>query len=263
VPVKKGVYSFCWVVGHAEKMQWWNKRQKRAVEVDVITIALASWFGEAPPTAEDLSKPNVLAPKHPGSIYKIVVTKTPLLPPKAYTPIGRVKTVGKHTANGYHGWPLMLIQAKAEWAFRADAKGFVDRMEATERARLANNAANDKKRAAVDAKKKALIKTRTVADWARAKDLLAELDGMMSKKRAAELIVIVRKHARILAEASDRKAKLAVLAALTVDINRWDARVGPGVIETAEREVLSLMIDQLGHAAGLRGQNFAEDLRDW
>lgn len=44
-------------------------------------------------------------------------------------------------------------------------------------------------------------------------------------------------------------------------MNRWNERVQ--VIDTAEREALIDALDDLGHAAGLKGRDLCADVRDW
>ena len=265
VPIGGCAYSFCWVVGFAEKGVMWHSRRKESVSVDYYYLAGASWFGTEPPTARDLARPTVLKPTYPRHVHSVVVAKEATQPPKKFRPLGKVgrAAIGKlPKAVHYGGWFAVENSAREQWKHDRDPAAFARLRAAKEERRLARNTAEAKK----VAKARAHDETRTVAQWSRSKALLAELPAMMSKRHAEELTTLVRKCARALAALgpdAKRAAKLASLEALVVDINSWNERVGLGVIETAERELLCETIDRLGRAAGLRGDGFAEALRDW
>ncbi len=265
IPVARGVWSFCWVVGFAEKGQMWHRRRKESIEVDYYYLAGASWFGAEPPTARDLERPTVLKPTYAGHLDAMVVAKAATQPPKKFPAIGKVgrASPGKLPKNVHYGaWYAVENNAREQWKFDRDRGAYTRLRAEKETRRLAQNAASDRK----VAKARVRDETRTIGQWARSKALLAELPGMMSKRRADELTALVRGAVRALAALAPdakRAAKLAQLEALVVEINAWHARVGPGVIETAERELLCATIDRLGRAAGISGSGFAEKSRDW
>ena len=264
IPLGKGAFTFCWVAGHAQRASRISKG--KVFESDVVILACARWIGRAPPTAADLEAPEVLEVTFDGRPRPLVMM-CEAAPPKKLRAVGKVvRPEIRAEPDGYGGWWWMEHGARAQRAWNADPTAEAARRDAKERARLARNATTAAVARKVQAQKEARLAWRSIAAWARAPDLLAELRGAMPKRRVDELTAIVRGAARALARLpaqAPRRAKVAVIEQAVHAINEWNARVGPGVIETAERELLCEAIDRIGRAAGLRGHGFAEASRDW
>lgn len=258
VPLGKGHFSFCWVVPLP-------KSAYTEFDVDgTFTLASATWVGTEPPTPAELARPKVLVNTCPGAWKGPCVTMESRPVPNKFRPLGKVArpSVGRLKPRHYGGWYQVEHAARAQWEWDTDSKAVLTR-QAKERGSL-------EKRWAADAEKTSRVEARstarTLTQWARGKASLDELVGTMPKRRAAEVTALIREAAGSLLKLdakATRKAKLVILDSLVLQINEWHRRVGAGVIETAERELLVAAIDKLGRVAGLRGGNFAESLRDW
>jgi 2-methylcitrate dehydratase PrpD len=122
----------------------------------------------------------------------------------------------------------------------------------------AHNAAED----AADASRIERRRRATLSELSKI-DLLPEWDGLVAarhRKAAAKLLLECVAALRKL-DNPTRTTKLAVIEKTVDRINAWNERAN--VIETPEREGLCAAIDDIGRAAGLRGNDLAAPYRDW
>jgi hypothetical protein len=90
-----------------------------------------------------------------------------------------------------------------------------------------------------------------------------EWDGLTSKRDRESVEKILRSAASSLAKRASAKpaAKRKALEATFEALNAWNDR--RSVIETPEREALIDALDDIAHAAGLRGRDIGKEWRDW
>ena len=104
VPLGEGRFSFCWVVGFAEKQQ--SIERGVAQEIDVITLASAKWVGTEPPTAADLARPELLVKTywksqgHPQLDGPLVTMESRPVP-KKFRPLGKVGRAAGLRGHGF------------------------------------------------------------------------------------------------------------------------------------------------------------------
>lgn len=279
VPLAKGVSTFCWVVRHYQTRSIYGGKKLGDYDMDEIVIACAQWTGKGHPTAHDLAAPEVRDAYDVFSPTLTLIGKLALVsadpPPKAWAKLGKVGRAeisvallpgGKTTfpdgrveqMPSFAGFEGLGHHAQRAWKLMADPA----KQLALEAAESAKDAAAD---AAEDAELTAQLEQRRTASLASlAKlELLPEWEGLTSARHRSavtKLLVACIGELRAMPKAK-RPAKLAVIAATVERINAWNDR--NEVIDTAEREALCTAIDDIGHAAGLRGHDLAGPYRDW
>lgn len=251
-PLGRGLYSFCWVVGHAERLNGG----------DFLTFAFASWVGRRPPTPAEIDAREVLVLHQGPDTGKPHVRKLSEPPPKRWKQLGAVTdpSRGVPPPISYGGFDTFGWYALRDWQWRndraqmaADDAAEADQDEAEERL--------EEKRA------KALRderRTATLAQLARSKTILFEWEGLRGKRDRDAVETILRGLARALAKvapAAKPAVKRRLLEGAFEAINTWNAR--RNVIDTPEREALVDALDDIAHAAGLRGRDIGKAWRDW
>jgi hypothetical protein len=279
VPLAKGANTFCWVVRLHDKRKVYGGRKLGNYVLHSFVIACSAWTGSGAPTAADLASREVRVAyddfattlKPIGSLA--LVASSP--PPKRWRKLGTLQrpqidvemlVAGTSTAPdgtttpvpSQAGFTGLQDSAARAWALGKNAK----RVLAAE---AAADAAVDSHNAAEDAKDAIPIERRRTATLAQLLklDLLPEWKGLVPaahRKKAAALLVEGVAELGML-KRPGRAAKLAVIETLVGKLNAWNDRVG--IIETPEREALCTAIDDIGHAAGLRGKDLAGPYRDW
>jgi hypothetical protein len=267
VPLGDGMYTFCWVVRVFDRREVYGDRLTGPWG---IVIAAARWTGRGRPTQAELDAREVcMAPPPLVVVAQVAPSKrwpklgkvtnphldAPLLPGGLCTlPDGTQWR--EPTFEGFEG-----LQRRAERAWRLARDGVKATLarEAEEDAAIeAENAAEEN----ADAERRQERRHATLAQLAKL-DLLPEWKGLVparARTRVQELLVECVTKLRALRK-PDRATKLAVIQATVEKINAWNDRAS--VIETPEREALCNAIDDIGHAAGLRGRDLAGHFRDW
>lgn len=251
-PLGHGLCSFCWVVGHAEVVNGG----------DYLTFAMASWVGKQPPTPADLDARTVLVLSQPGEEGKPHVRKLSDAMPRGWKRLGTIAdpTRGVPAPISYSAPASFAWIALRDWQWRHD-RGQRAKDDAAERA------ADDAENQAETARTKALATKRkqaSLGSLARSPDLLFEWDGLVRKPDRVAVQKLLQALARALAKlpaTAKPAAKRALLQAAVEAINAWNDR--RNVIDTAEREALIDALDDIAHAAGLRGKDLGQAWRDW
>lgn len=252
-PLGKGLLSFCWVAGHAEHLNGG----------DFITYAFAAWVGKKAPLPEDLAKREVLVIQQPGADHgQPYVRKLSQAPPKSWKALGTISDPTRHVPEpvGYGNFDSLAWTPLREWQWK-NARGQMAADDAAEREEL------EKESNADDARLAKLRRARasaTLAELARSKTILFEWEGLQRKPDRSAVEAILRDAARALAKLprnATPAAKRKVLQSTFDAMNAWNER--RSVIDTPEREALIDAIDDIAHAAGLKGRDIGKKWRDW
>lgn len=239
--VQKGVFGFCWVVGHAGKGDA-IVRGRGVVPFDRIAIACAKWFGKKLPTAEDLAAPEVMVTtfwhdRYPANVRPLIeVAVKP--PPRSWKPIGKVTRAVSLDNLSHGGWEAIARWSRSQYEFEQNAAKF-HKAWLEEDARI--NREND--------------------EDDEPKELLDDLVGLMHKRRVDTLRGHLKDLEKKLKKLSTRKEKLAAIEATVEKINAWNDKAS--AIDTPEREILIDAIDTIARGAGVRGKDLAGPYRDW
>ncbi|MBL0215799.1 MAG: hypothetical protein IPQ07_18205 [Myxococcales bacterium] len=249
VPLGHGLFSFCWVAGHAEVLNGG----------DFITYAMATWVGKKPPLESDLDAREVLMLSQPGEEGKPHVRKMSEAPPRSWKRLGTISSPARGVPKpiSYSACESFAWVALREWQWRNDRKqrDVDDAAEAREIAR--DQEANDTRARMLREKRR----TSSLASLGRSKDILFEWDGLVRTSDRTAVETILRETARVLAKATKPAEKKKVLEAGFERVNAWNDR--RNVIETPEREALIDAFDDVAHAAGLRVRDIGKNWRDW
>ncbi len=252
-PLGRGLFSFCWVVGHAELLNGG----------DFIAYAFASWVGRAPPTPSDIDAREVLVFRQPGPDEgKPHVRKLSEAPPRSWKRLGNVSspTRGVPQPVSYGGFDSLAWHALREWQWRNDrAQMAAD--DAAEARQLEDENDQEEKRAA---RLRSARQSATLPQLVRSKTILFGWEGLCRKRDREAVEKILRDAARSLAKLAPTAkpaTKRKVLEEAFEAINAWNDR--RNVIDTPEREALIDALDDIAHAAGLRGRDIGRNWRDW
>lgn len=249
VPLGHGLFSFCWVAGHAEVSNGG----------DFITYAMATWVGTKPPTEADLDAREVLVLSEPGEQGNAHVRKMCEAPPRSWKRLGTITDPARGVPPpiSYHACDSFAWVGLRDWQWRNDRK----QRDADDDAEARQNSRDEE---AADARATMLREKRRKASLAtlgRSKDILFEWDGLVRKSDRNAVETILRETARALAKAMKPAEKKKVLEAAFEKVNAWNDR--RNVIDTPEREALIAAFDDVAHAAGLRGRDIGKNWRDW
>jgi hypothetical protein len=238
----KGVFTFCWVVGHAGRGDA-IVRGKGVMPFDRIALACAKWFGKKPPTADDLAAPEVLVTtfwesRTPQNVRPLIQAAVKP-PPKSFKPIGKVGRAKVSLEKLSHGgWEAIARWSRDQWKYEQNAAKYLADWKAEDERIARENEEDDEP-----------------------KELLDDLVGLIHKRRVDTLRGYLRELEKKLKKLETRKEKLAAIEATVEKINAWNDKAS--VIETPEREILIDAIDTIAHAAGMRGKDIAGPYRDW
>lgn len=251
-PLGRGLFSFCWVVGHAERLNGG----------DFLTFAFASWVGRKPPTPADIEAREVLVMQQGPDTGKPHVRKLSEPPPKSWKRLGRVADPSRNVPPpiSYGGFDTFGWSALREWQSRNDRTQMAAD-DAAEAEQIEDEERLEAERARALREKR---RSATLAQLARSKTILFEWEGLRGKRDRDAVETILRGVARALAKlapAAKPAAKRQVLEAAFEAINTWNDR--RNVIDTPEREALIDALDDIAHAAGLRGRDIGKVWRDW
>ncbi len=250
VPLGHGLFSFCWVAGHAEVLNGG----------DFITYAMATWVGKKPPEESDLETREILLLSQPGEDEgKPHVRKMSEAPLRSWKRLGTISDParGVPAPISYTACESFAWVALRDWQWKHDRKqrDVDDAAEADQSAR--EQEANDTRAGKLREQRR----NASLASLARSKDILFEWDGLVQKSDRTAVETILRETARVLAKTARPAEKKKVLEAAFEKVNAWNGR--RNVIETPEREALIDAFDDVAHAAGLRGRDIGENWRDW
>lgn len=250
-PLGHGLYSFCWIAGHAEVRNGG----------DFITYAMASWVSKQPPTQAEIDGRTVLVLTEGGQAYPYVC-KMSESPPRSWKRLGVIADParGVPAPAGYNSCSSFAWVALREWQWLHDRGQRAKDDAAEAKAMAADEEAETGKTRALAAKRK----QGSLASLARSPDLLFEWDGLVRKPDRLAVQKLIQAGARALAKlpaTAKPAAKRAVLQATFEAINAWNDR--RNVIDTPEREALIDALDDIAHAAGLRGKDLGKAWRDW
>jgi hypothetical protein len=259
VPIWKQLYTFCWVVGlHAVRDAY---QKGGSYKLTDIRIACSTWTGskDALPTQAELDSLAVRDHFENGKLVGPLVMIGSEPPPKRWKRVGTVKKPRISTKPLSHGG-FTSLQRNVEhgWRFAREP----DKLAADN---AADDAKIDAENAAEDAELDARIAKRkgaTLAALGRI-ELLPDWEGLATARRRATVDKLLRElvaNLRELPGTAKRAHKLAAIEATVEKINNWS---GCSEIDTPEREALATAIDDIGHAAGLRGHDLAGPYRDW
>lgn len=245
-PVAKGAFAFCWVSAMRGKDH--GKTPRGWADFGRFEVVLADWFGAEPPTKAELAARRVLTLDGEQQVF-IDCER----PPRGFVPAGRVSSPAagvKHRENhrGFDG-----VRAVATEHF--DPRAWAKKLRAEEAAERRAEAESSR---AIAAARKAR-KRATLAAMAKL-ELLPEWEGLTEPRHHRRANELLQRLASALHRAKP-DARRAAFDAGVEALNRWNDRAE--VIETAEREALIDALDDLGHAAGLKGRDLAGDLREW
>lgn len=249
VPLGHGLFSFCWVAGHAEVLNGG----------DFITYAMATWVGKKPPTNADLDARKVLVLTEPGEEGNPHVRKMSEAPPRSWKRLGAIADPARGVPEpiSYTACESFAWVALRDWQWRNNPKqrDVDDDAEARELSRD-EEATAARARTLREKRRKA-----TLATLGRSTDILFEWDGLVRRSDRDAVETILRETARALAKITKPAEKKKVLEAAFEKVNGWNDR--RNVIDTPEREALINAFDDVAHAAGLRGRDIGKNWRDW
>lgn len=249
VPLGHGLFSFCWVAGHAEVLNGG----------DFITYAMATWVGKKPPTGADLDARKVLVLSEPGEKGNPHVRKMSEAPPRSWKRLGTISEPARRVPApiSYHACESFAWVALRDWQWRNDRKQRDSDDDAEAREIVRDEDATDTRATMLREKRR----KSSLASLARSKDILFEWDGLVRKPDHIAVETILRETARALAKSTKPVEKRNVLKGAFEKVNAWNDR--RNVIETPEREALINAFDDVAHAAGLRGRDIGKNWRDW
>ncbi len=176
IPLAKGFWGAGWV-GRRGKLT-----PSTAYIGPHVVVAIADWFGRAPPTMASLRAPKVLHIDHDGyDVRAVFQVNDPL--PNTIAPVGQMKTVATvGQAPWFSGWQNItrLMELQRAWNVdrAASAAAYAKQQEVWAR----KNARQDR---AADTRTVAKKKTLTIAKLRRV-TLLAAWVGAMPARRVEE-----------------------------------------------------------------------------
>jgi hypothetical protein len=254
VPLRKKLMSFLWVVGFAG--------QGNAAQGSFIIVAAAKWVGNSPPTAAEIERREVLVANYEDRADDPLVRMVCEAPPRAFRWLAKVddpkRGVPKATKYASYVDTFKYVMLE-QWRWDHEREKLLADNAATLEAEERTRAMED----ARDAERLARRRTATLAELGRMRGLLFEWEGLRTERQQREVEAMLRASARSLAKlrGGTRERKLALIEKLTNELNAWNDR--RNFMDTPEREGLAAAIDDIGHAAGLRGHDLAGPWRDW
>jgi hypothetical protein len=264
VPLGGGTNTFCWVA---------SAYRERTANGDFV-VACSSWTGRHPSQLEldgggvrDAYDEFAAELRRIGKL--VLVADAP--PPKRWKKLGRVAHPAidapplpgglttfpngtQKRMGSYAGFEGLQRNAQRAWRLARDAAALLSDEAACEAAIAATNDAED----TMLASRLAHRRGAKLGELARL-DLLPEWSGSGRSRAAMQKLLVACVHE--LCVVKTRAAKLAAIARTVERINAWNER--HHLIDTPEREALCAVIDDIGHAAGLRGRDLAGPTRDW
>lgn len=248
IPITDSLKTFAWVAGpHVIE----GKPHRR------VLLACARWTGSAPPTQRELDAREVLELFDvKGTSFGPLVLHTHEAVSVAWTRLGNVtRPAVAHGPLWGGGLDTIQFYVRRMWQAK-HAPGSLAAELAAERAAEEDPDARAVAQLVAARKKGPLAQLATL-------DLLPEWDGLTTKRRKTTVAKWLRAcvvSLGALPPTAKRGDKLAVIRATVERINAWS---GCDEIDTPEREALCTAIDDIGHAAGVRGHDLAGPDRDW